>query len=203
MTDAPGGHRGVPAGRRRRGLRVVLLGPDGAGKSTLSRGLAGSLGVPVDEIYMGVFGVGGRWQRICRYLPGAGMVTRVLRLWWRSARAGAAVRRGHVVVFDRYTYDAGLRPGTRDLRSRISYWATERAVPAPDVAVILDAPGELMFARKQEHDIETLEQRRQWYLRLAGELPPSVEVLVVDASKPADEVLAVTRTAVLAAAGRA
>ena len=167
------------------GVRLVLLGPDGAGKSTLSAGLVEALPLPVHEIYMGVFRVD-TWHRVSRYLPGAGLVTRLARLRWRSTRALWYRRRGHVVVFDRYTYDAGLKPGSKGFRSRFSYWMIERACPPPELVILLDAPGAVMFARKHEHDVQTLEQRRQWYLAILRDLPNAV---VIDATQPAEEVL--------------
>jgi thymidylate kinase len=181
------GAGGVPAG-----VRVVLLGPDGAGKSTLSNGLKRTLPLPVHEIYMGVFRMD-NWQKITRLVPGLGLVSRLSRLWWRSSKAGYFCRRGHVVVFDRYTYDAGLRPGKRGLRARMSYFFLERALPDPDVVLVLDCPGEVMFARKHEHDVETLEERRGWYLAMAADLPNAV---VIDATLPAERVLAEARVAV-------
>jgi thymidylate kinase len=57
--------------------------------------------------------------------------------------------------------------------------------PPPDVVVVLDAPGEVMFARKGEHSVEILEERRQRYLDMAGRLPQSV---VVDATQPPEQV---------------
>jgi thymidylate kinase len=171
---------------------VVLLGPDGAGKSTLSRGLKQALPLPVHEVYMGVFRMDG-WQKITRLVPGLGLASRLARLRWRAGKAGYYTRRGHVVVFDRYTYDAGLRPGKRGLRARMSYFFLERALPDPDVVLVLDCPGEVMFARKREHDVETLEERRGWYLAMAESLPNAV---VIDATLPADRVLAQARAAV-------
>jgi thymidylate kinase len=171
---------------------VVLLGPDGAGKSTLSSGLKRVLPLPVHEIYMGVFRMD-NWQRITRLIPGLGLISRLSRLWWRSSKAGYFCRRGHVVVFDRYTYDAGLRPGGRGLRARMSYFFLERALPDPDVVLVLDCPGEVMFARKHEHDVETLEERRGWYLAMAADLPNAV---VIDATLPPDRVLEEARAAV-------
>jgi thymidylate kinase len=177
--------RGRLPGGASGGVRVVLLGPDGAGKSTLSNGLRRALPLPVHEIYMGVFRMDS-WQRITRLIPGFGLASRLSRLWWRSAKAGYFCRRGHVVVFDRYTYDAGLRPGKRGLRARMSYFVLERALPSPDVVLLLDCPGEVMFARKHEHDVETLEERRGWYLDLAADLPNAV---VIDATLPPERVL--------------
>jgi thymidylate kinase len=178
---------GVPAG-----VRVVLLGPDGAGKSTLSNGLRQTLPLPVHEIYMGVFRMD-NWQKVTRLVPGLGLVSRLSRLRWRAGKAGYFCRRGHVVVFDRYTYDAGLRPGKRGLRARMSYFFLERALPDPDVVLVLDCPGEVMFARKHEHDVETLEERRGWYLAMAADLPNAV---VIDATMPRERVLEEAQAAV-------
>jgi SAM-dependent methyltransferase len=58
-------------------------------------------------------------------------------------------------------------------------------VPDPDVLLVLDAPGEVMFARKGEHSAEILEGRRQAYLQLADSLP---QARVLDAVQPQDEV---------------
>lgn len=181
------GAAGTPAG-----VRVVLLGPDGAGKSTLSAGLRQALPLPVHEIYMGVFRMDG-WQQITRLVPGLGLASRLSRLRWRAGKAGYFCRRGHVVVFDRYTYDAGLRPGKRGLRARMSYFFLERALPDPDVVLVLDCPGEVMFARKREHDVQTLEERRGWYLAMAEDLPNAV---VIDATLAPDRVLQEALTAV-------
>jgi thymidylate kinase len=64
--------------------------------------------------------------------------------------------------------------------------------PPPGLVVLLDAPGELMFARKGEHTPELLEQRRQAYRSIVGHFPHAV---VLDASRPLEEV---TRRAVAA-----
>lgn len=50
---------------------------------------------------------------------------------------------------------------------------------------MLDAPGELMFARKGEHTVEALERRRQGYLALRDRFP---QLVVVDATQPAQVV---------------
>jgi thymidylate kinase len=58
--------------------------------------------------------------------------------------------------------------------------------PDPDLLVILDAPSELLYARKHEHSIEWLDQLRAAYGKLANEVPNSV---LIDAAQPADQVL--------------
>jgi thymidylate kinase len=169
-----------------------LLGPDGAGKSTLAEGLRRVLPVPVRIVYMGVFRTDTA-QHLWRRVPGAGLLLRVSRLWWRSTVARYHRARGAVVVFDRYVFDAKLRPGPKSPRSRASYWVIERACPAPDLVLLLDAPGAVMFERKGEHDVTTLEQRRGWYLDLVSKLPQGQ---VIDATLPPSGVLEAAVTAV-------
>jgi thymidylate kinase len=60
-----------------------------------------------------------------------------------------------------------------------------RACPAPDLVLILDAPGSLMHERKGEYTPETLEDWRQRFLGLQHRLR-NVEVL--DTSQPPDAV---------------
>jgi thymidylate kinase len=43
-----------------------------------------------------------------------------------------------------------------------------RVYPKPDLVIYLDAPAEVLFARKGEGTIEALERRRQEYMSLRG-----------------------------------
>ncbi len=61
-----------------------------------------------------------------------------------------------------------------------------RAYPRPDLVVCLDAPTDVLFARKAEWDLAWLEQRRQQYLALADTVPAFA---VVDADRPIDAVV--------------
>jgi thymidylate kinase len=73
-----------------------------------------------------------------------------------------------VVVFDRHGLDAavaGRRSG--GAASRLRRRLLAGALPAPDVLVVLDAPAEVLLARKGEHDVATLEAQRARYRRLA------------------------------------
>jgi thymidylate kinase len=58
------------------------------------------------------------------------------------------------------------------------------ALPSPDVLVVLDAPAEVLRARKGEHDLATLQAQRDRYRALAGR-PGAV---LVDATADADAV---------------
>jgi thymidylate kinase len=168
----------------RRGVSVAVLGPDGAGKSTLVEGLRDSVPMAVSIRYLGVFRQDPHeplWKRV----PGVGLGVKLVTLRWRSTKGAVDVRRGRLLLYDRHVVDALLRPGKPTARARISYTLLEHSCPAPDLFVVLDAPGEVMFARKGEHTVELLEERRQRYLELQGRYP---NVAVVDATQDAGSV---------------
>jgi thymidylate kinase len=58
-------------------------------------------------------------------------------------------------------------------------------MPAPDLVILLDAPGETLFARKGEHSADFLEQQRQSYLKLQNKIP---HLLVIDATRDFERV---------------
>jgi thymidylate kinase len=57
--------------------------------------------------------------------------------------------------------------------------------PKPDLVIYLDAPAEVLFARKGEGTIAALERRRQEYLEMRNLVK---HFAVVDASQPEDDV---------------
>lgn len=214
---------------------VALIGPDGAGKSAVSRRLESEdLPAPVKRIYMGVNlqssslmlpttrlalalkRARGRspdmvWPQEVPAADGGGparrLVTggaRVVRLlmwlteeWFRQSVAGYHMRRGAIVVFDRhffadYFHVDGAGRGAGSVTARMHRLLLRRLYPKPDLVICLDAPGEVLFARKQEASAEWLEKRRGQYLQLAHEVP---HFLVVDAGRPLE---AVTREVVTA-----
>jgi thymidylate kinase len=214
----------------RRGFTVALIGPDGAGKTTVARRLEHALPFPVKYVYMGVNPdssnyllpttravqavrrrrgakadtAGPRDARVPERVPPrttiqrgrrsarsfVRLANRLAEEWSRAAIASAHRRRGSVVVFDRhffadyYAYDVAAKP-RRTASRRLHGFILSRLYPRPDLVIYLDAPAEILLARKGEGTLESLERRRREYLELGQILQGFA---VVDASRPLDAV---------------
>jgi thymidylate kinase len=188
-----------------RSLTVALLAPDGGGKTTLANELAKRFFLPSRYIYMGsnveASTVGlptTRWieshaQRTAGAHRSPGwLIARGLRFpnnlleqWYRYGMSYYHMIRGRLVLFDRYVYDAPGEARKRSLKSRLRGWLLRAIAPEPNLVVFLDAPGEMLFARKGEHSPAILEQQRQHYLSLRAHLP---QMVIVDATANADQV---------------
>jgi thymidylate kinase len=151
---------------RQRGLSVALLGPDGAGKSTLMAGIQHSFIFPVRPMYMGL--TGGLLPTVNRLrVPPLVVLIRLVIFWSRYLIAQYHQARGRLVVFDRYTYDADVPTPFPLTRIGRMYRRIDRhACPSPDLVLLLDAPGSVMYARKGEYDPVTLEDWRGHFLAL-------------------------------------
>lgn len=171
--------------RRPNALSVAVMAPDGAGKSTLVAGVQESFYFPTYTVYMGLY------QKAVAISPpvpvrGVGFLQLVVTQWRRYLTARYHQERRELVIFDRYTYDALLssHPGLSRLK-KLRRWLLANICPAPDLIVVLDAPGEVLFARKGEHQATKLEKQRQFYLKLRSRLR---QVIVIDATLDADKV---------------
>lgn len=133
---------------------------------------------------------GAAWRRSARSTARMGVW--ILEEWLRQGVAWWYSRAGYLVVFDRHFladyHHSDIEPrGTRRGPVRTFHgWMLLHAYPKPDLVVCLDVPANVLFARKPESSPQSLEQRRQQYLRLAGIVPAFV---VVDADRPVDAVL--------------
>jgi thymidylate kinase len=132
------------------------------------------------------------------------LANRLAEEWYRQLIAQAFLTRGSIVVFDRHflaDYHAFDVAGTgRPLSRRIHGWMLMHAYPRPDLVVLLDAPPEVLFARKGEGTLASLARRREDYLGLADAAGIDRSFAVVSATQPVDAVVADVATIVCEAA---
>jgi thymidylate kinase len=210
---------------------VALIGPDGAGKTTISRQLEDSPELRVKNLYMGVNLDSSNYM-----LPTTFLIHYIKSLFEakpdtggppdygrRSPRPGNSVKRfaaglkscsylifqfseewfrqalawyycyfgGYIVLFDRhffcdyYAYDIVTNNHKRPLGKRIHGYFLEHVYPKPDLVICLDAPAEVLYARKGEGTLKSLERRREEYLQLRDVVE---NFAVVDATQPLDSV---------------
>jgi thymidylate kinase len=95
-------------------------------------------------------------------------------------------RRGAIAIQDRDFYCdyywAAVAPRTRrpmDVRLHGAY--LRRWYPVPDLVLLLDAPPEVLHARRPEHELEETARRRDGYLALATVLP-ALQIVAADRS---------------------
>jgi thymidylate kinase len=77
--------------------------------------------------------------------------------------------------------------------------AAARLAPAPDLVILLDAPPEVLRARKQEVPMDEVVRQRTAYLELARTLR---SVVVVNAGQPPEHVIHDAVTAIMDHLGR-
>ena len=164
---------------------MALLGPDGAGKSHLVHELPNVFPLGVRSYYLGLYP--GR----IRAPPGSqgprvpappGRHVAALR-----GRPGVQQLRGRLALFDRHPFDARLAPRQPPRRTdRVRRAVLGHSLPAPDLLLILDAPGDVLHARKPEHPAEVLDDEMTRYRDLARRLPRAE---LVDATGTPEEVL--------------
>lgn len=165
-----------------RGPVVGALAPDGAGKTTLLNGFRAQCPLPSAYVYMGLWASSpqDRWLKRIR---GAQLGRKVYRIFRGGLVARYHSLRGRLVLMDRLAFDAFL-PGSQgtDPLSGLTDSLALHLGPRPDLVLVLDAPGEMMFARKGEHSPQILEEWRQSYLKAAKELPSAC---ILDATQSA------------------
>jgi len=193
---------------RGRGVSVALLAPDGAGKSTLAQSLTKDNFLRAKLVYMGsniaASTVGlptTKWlhERLKERngvkkkkktlgfiaLKIFSFINRLVEQWYRAGAALGYLLRGRLVVFDRYLYDSWLNKPAKTPWKRLRRKMFESICPTPDLVVLLDAPGKMLWERKHEHTPEWLEQQRRGYLALKDRVP---QMRVVDATQQAEVV---------------
>jgi thymidylate kinase len=188
--------------RQPTGLLVALLGPDGAGKSTLIEHLEKNLGEGGFR-RAAVFHLRARRRhrsashnpvtdphRNAPYPPWLSLLK--ISYYAMAYLIGymCVVRprlvRSTLVLFDRYYDDLLVDPRRYRYGASMRFARLARYfVRRPDLYFVLDVAEEQLAHRKQEVPREELGRQRKAYLRLALELPNAV---VLDGSLPAGEV---------------
>ena len=205
---------------------VALIGPDGAGKTTLTARLRESATIPVKCLYMGINIEASnhalptsrlvaffkrrknKESEVCRCVddsaPGRGnakrglggwlwaigrLINRLLEEWYRQLLSWVYQIRGYAVVYDRhFLYDFtldGIDGEKQPADKRLHRWLLEKRYPQPHLTIYLDAPAEVLFARKGEKTLEELERRRQAFLQLRCR---AKNFILIDATRPFDVV---------------
>jgi len=130
---------------------------------------------------------------------GLRLANRTAEEWYRQLLAWRWQRRGAVVIFDRHyfidyhAYDVSAEHA-RSASQRLHGLLLSHVYPKPDLVVYLDAPAEVLLARKGEGSLDALERRRGEYRAIAAFVPRFVEV---DATRPLDEVVAAVAAHIL------
>jgi len=112
--------------------------------------------------------------------------------WFRQLVAWYYLRRGSIVIFDRHflwDYHASFSDAGADraLRMRrLHDRLLRRLYPRPDLIICLDAPAEVLYARKGEGTMEDRERRRREYLEFGARTDNFV---VIDVDRPQEVVI--------------
>jgi len=117
------------------------------------------------------------------------LINRLLEEWYRQLLSWAYQIRGYAVVYDRhFLYDFtldGIDGEKQPADKRLHRWLLEKRYPQPHLTIYLDAPAEVLFARKGEKTLEELERRRQAFLQLRCR---AKNFILIDATRPFDVV---------------
>lgn len=191
---------------------VALIGGDGAGKTTVARRLETSFPIPVKTLYMGVSMESTnialptsrqfeRWRRQLSQQRSAvarprkksfiwmwlRLLNRIAEEWFRQWVAWRFRASGTIIVFDRhFLFDFELQSKCgQHVTDRVHRWLLAKFYPRPDVTIFLDAPPEILHARKHEGTLDWLESRRAAFLEQGRQ---TLNFFRVDATATADAV---------------
>ena len=189
--------------RQPTGLRIVFLGPDGSGKSSVISAVSEQLAQAFRRV---------EYRHLCprrrpapadgvdtvsdpHAEPNRGLLGSFAKLlhFWSGYVIGSIFWlypchvRSTLVVFDRFYHDLLADP------ARYRYGAPltpvrklGRLLPQPDMVFILDAPAEVLQLRKQEVSPAESARQRDAYLMLAQEFR---HASVIDTTQPLEQVI--------------
>ncbi len=185
------------------GAWIAFIGPDGSGKSAVIAGVKQQFAPAFREVRS--------FHMRPRTLPGSaatgapvtdphgqaprGLIASVAKAFYLAAdyflgyaiQIAPALCRTRLILFDRYIDD--LVVDHKRVRYAGPAWLlglVARIVPRPDLVILLDAPAEILWSRKQEVPFDEVVRQRSAYLDLARRLPSTV---VVNAAQPVSDVI--------------
>lgn len=137
-------------------------------------------------------------------LPSRGAAYSLAKLgfWWAdfvllgyAAEIFPQLTRPSLLMFDRYYHDLLVDPRRYHYGGsmRLAH-VVGRLVPQPHLVILLDAPPEVLRARKQELSLGEVTRQREAYLELVRNLPNGH---LVDTSRPLDEAAAAVERIIL------
>jgi thymidylate kinase len=127
-----------------------------------------------------------RWQQ--HFKAGLYYFATAIELWYRYYKLVLPkLRQGRVVLADRYIYDllVGYKSRPMDYYWGIRRWLC-RHYPRPDLAILLDAPPEVIHARKPQFEVAHLTAIRQAYANFQREY----DVKILDTGVSVEKTLA-------------
>jgi thymidylate kinase len=187
------------------GCWITLLGPDGSGKSSLIEALTDVTQPAFRNVHSyhlrpGLLLGGKNSARKPvtdpHALPARSVFASLAKLavFWCDYVGGYWLRvrprmvHSTLVIFDRYFHD--LLVDSKRYRFNAPRWLTRlagRFLPLPDLVFILDAPPEVLQARKQEVSLAECTRQCEAYKGLAEDLQSRTRTVVIDTSLPLDE----------------
>jgi len=182
-------------------LKIVLLGPDGAGKTSVIHGLIENLNLKGRAVVMRHLKPRLVMSRPADSLtvvtdphgkpPRSALVSVAKILVWLIEEWYASIfqdRKDELLICDRYYHDLLIDP--KRYRYGGPEWVARhvgKLMPQPDLWVLLDAPAEALQARKQEVPLEETLRQRNAYLSFTHGQRNSA---IVDAAQTLDKVIA-------------
>ena len=119
------------------------------------------------------------------------LLNRLIEAWYRQSVSMYYQLRGYIVVYDRHPlFDtAPLRKKSKKkINARINdlnHWVIRHILSKPTLTIYLDAPAELLHARKGESTPDYLDQQRNTYLEQGEKFD---HFICIDATQPLDQV---------------
>lgn len=121
----------------------------------------------------------------------ARLVNRVAEESYRQVISWVYQRRGYVVLYDRhFLFDCCPTPSDAPPQrwtDRLHRWFLQRVYPKPRLVILLDAPPEVLYARKQEVPTDYLQANRD---SLWAKKSFVADFVRVDSTQPVDQVVA-------------